>query len=100
MKGVQMRKTKRLVAALFSTGLLAVGIAAPTASAQPVITGGLVNVTVFDVLNNNDVNVQVPIGIAANVCGINAAVIAHQEVTQPLDCSSSTMQDLPVAFQR
>jgi hypothetical protein len=94
-----MRKTRRVVASLFASGLLAMGVAAPTASAQPVITGGLVNITVFDVLNNNDVNVQVPIGIAANVCGINAAVIAHQEVAQPIDCSSSTTQDLPVAFQ-
>lgn len=73
-----MRRTKKLVASLFATGVVAAGLAVPSASAQPVITGGLVNITIFDVLNNNDVNVQVPIGIAANVCGINAAVIAHQ----------------------
>jgi hypothetical protein len=95
-----MTKLKKFVATTFATGLIAAGASVPTASAQPVITGGLVNITVVDVLNNNDVNVQVPIGIAANVCGINAAVIAHQEVTQPIDCTSSTTQDLPVAFQR
>lgn len=94
-----MRRTKKLVASLFATGVVAAGLAVPSASAQPVITGGLVNITIFNVLNNNDVNVQVPIGIAANVCGINAAVIAHQEVTQPVDCTSSTTQDLPVVFR-
>lgn len=94
-----MRRVRKFVATGFATALMAFGIAAP-ASAQPVITGGLVNITVFDVLNNNDVNVQVPIGVAANVCGINAAVIAHQEVTQPIVCTSSTKQQLPVAFQR
>jgi len=31
----------------------------------------LVNVTVFDVLNNNTVILQLPIGIAANVCNIS-----------------------------
>ena len=44
---------RKLVATLFLTGALAVGVAAPIASAQPVITGGLVNITVVDVLNNN-----------------------------------------------
>jgi hypothetical protein len=47
----------------------------PTASAAPVVTGGLVNVTLVDVLSHNEVAVQVPIGIAANVCDVNAAVL-------------------------
>jgi hypothetical protein len=70
-----MRRTKKLAASLFATSLLAVGIAAPGASAQPVIMGGLVNVTLVDVLSHNEVAVQVPIGIAANVCDVNAAVL-------------------------
>jgi hypothetical protein len=78
-----MRKTKKMVASLFATMLLAVGVAAPTASAQPVITGGLVNVTVFDVidgdvLSNNNVNLGVGLNLAANVCDVNVNVLAVQ----------------------
>ena len=38
----------------------------------------LVTITVFDVLSHNNVNVQVPIGVAANVCGVpvNVAVLS------------------------
>ena len=85
-----MRKTLFAIAA--ATGLMT---AAVPASAQQ---NGLVNVTVTDIdilrnsLNNNDVRVlnnllnnnqvavpvvlQVPIGIAANVCGTTVAVLA------------------------
>lgn len=70
-----MRRTKKLVASMFATGVLATGVALPTASAAPVITGGLVNVTLVDVLSHNEVAVQVPVGIAANVCDVNAAVL-------------------------
>jgi hypothetical protein len=73
-KGVSTVRTRKLAASLFASGLLAVGIAAP-ASAQPVVTGGLINVTLVDVLNQNNVAVQVPVGIAANVCDVNAAVL-------------------------
>jgi hypothetical protein len=59
----------------------------------------LVNITVFDVLNNVNVNVQVPIGVAANVCGVQANVLAHGGIQEPVDCTSSTTQDLPVAFR-
>ena len=72
-----MLKSRRFFATLFATALLGVGTAAP-ASAQPVVTGGLVNVTLTNVLNNNTVIVQVPIGIAANVCDVNAAAILAQ----------------------
>lgn len=65
-----------------------------------VLTGGLVNITVTDVLTDNQVNVQVPIGVAANVCGINANVLATQAISQPIDCDSATTQDLPVRFRR
>jgi hypothetical protein len=88
-----------MAASLFATGLLAVGAAAP-ASAQPVVTGGLVNITIFDVLNNNNVNVQVPIGVAANVCGVQANVLARGGIQEPVDCDAATTQELPVAFQR
>ena len=89
---------RKLAASLFASGLLAFGAAAP-ASAQPVITGGLVNITIVDVLNNNDVNVQVPIGIAANVCGVQANVLARGGIQEPVDCTAATTQELPVAFR-
>jgi hypothetical protein len=70
-----MRRTKKLIASLFATGLLAAGVSIPSASAAPVITGGLVNVTLVDVLSHDEFAVQVPIGIAANVCDVSAAVL-------------------------
>ena len=69
-----MKRARTLVAALFSTAALAVTVAAP-AGAQPIVTGGLINVTLVDVLSHNEVAVQVPVGIAANVCDVNAAVL-------------------------
>jgi hypothetical protein len=95
-----MRRARKLIVSTLASGVMAAGVALPTASAQPVITGGLVNITVFDVLNNTDVNVQVPIGVAANVCGVQANVLAQGGIQEPVDCTSSTTQDLPVAFQR
>ena len=82
-----MKSMKKLLATTFATALMAFGVAAPTAGAQPVISGGLVNIQIVNVLNNNEVNVQVPIGvaanIAANVCvgelqvGVLASQLAH-----------------------
>lgn len=59
----------------------------------------LVNITLIDVLSGNEVAVQVPIGIAANVCGVQANVLAQGGIQEPVDCTSSTTQDLPVAFR-
>lgn len=75
---------------------LALAMAVPAAS-QVQVPSGLVNVTVgnvilediltdfeinalndLDVLNDNQIQVQVPIGIAANVCNVSAAVLAQQ----------------------
>ena len=85
----------------FSMLLVVAGLAisATTASAAPNngVQSGLVNIAVVDVLNNNQVNVQVPIGVAANVCGLTVGVIADQQPA-PVDCTSATTQDLPAAF--
>ena len=59
----------------------------------------LINITIVDVLTGNDVNVQVPIGVAANVCGVQANVLAHGGLQEPVDCTSATTADLPVAFR-
>jgi hypothetical protein len=92
-----MRRTKKLVASMFATGVLAAGVAIPTATAAPVVTGGLVNITIVDVLN--EVNVQVPIGVAANVCGIQANVLAQRNNQEPIDCTAHNTAELPVAFR-
>lgn len=59
----------------------------------------LVNIFVTDVLSGNKVAVQVPIGVAANVCGVQANVLAQGGIQEPVDCTSATTQDLPVAFR-
>lgn len=49
-----------------------------TANAAPISVGNLVNVQISNVLNNNDVDVaaEIPISVAANICGIDAVVLA------------------------
>jgi hypothetical protein len=93
-----MLKSRRFFATFFATALLTVGAAAP-ASAQPVVTGGLVNVTIVDAIDLTNVNVQIPIGVAANVCGVQANVLARGGIQEPVDCTAATTQNLPVAFQ-
>jgi hypothetical protein len=57
--------------------MLALGVAS-TASAQTQIGDGLVVVQIDNVLNNNDVQVVVPVevaaAIAANVCGVTVPI--------------------------
>ena len=79
--------------------------AAPTAGfAQVNVGGGLVDVTIqnVDILKNflNDtqiaalnnvtvpVTVQVPVGVAANVCGVDANVLAQQRKTGDATCTA------------
>ena len=61
--------------ATIATGMLATGGLTASASAQPVNIGNLVNVNISNVLNNNDVDVTVPINVAANICGVDVAVL-------------------------
>jgi hypothetical protein len=58
-----------------------------------------VNITIVDVLNQNDVNVQVPIGVAATVCGIQANVLASGNFQSPVDCTAHNTAELPVVFR-
>lgn len=84
----------------------AVAAVSTPALAQNVdLSGGLVDVTVQDVsvLNNflNDaqiqalnevgvpVNVQVPVGVAAAVCGVDANVLAQQKKTGDAACTAT-----------
>nr|MBA2536333.1 hypothetical protein [Actinomycetota bacterium] len=88
-----MTRTRKLVAALFSTAVMAVTVAAPASAHPPLFTGGLVNITIMDVLNENQISVQVPIGVAANVCGVQANVLAQANTQAPVDCTAATTQD-------
>ena len=93
-----MLKSRKFIAGVFTSAFMAIGFAGP-AAAQPVVTGGLVNITIVDAVDLTNVNVQVPVGIAANVCGVQANVIARGNRNEVRDCTSSTTQDLPVAFR-
>ena len=80
--------------------------AAAPATAQVNISQGLVDVTIQDVsilnnfLNNDQIaalnnvsvpiTVQVPVGIAANVCGVDANVLAQQKKTGNATCTAQS----------
>ena len=75
---------RKAAVSLFAGGVLAVGALTP-ASAQPIITGGLVNVVITDVIDDvtvvvQDINVGVgaALGLAANICDVNVNVLAEQ----------------------
>ncbi len=72
-----MNIIKTSIATVGVAGSLALGVAAAApAQASPVITGGLVNVTLTNVLNNNQVQVAVPIQAAAAICGVDVSVLS------------------------
>jgi hypothetical protein len=82
-----MYKVKKLTSAALIAGTLAFGFAGTTTSAQQNQQRGLVNVAVFDLIDDivvRDVNVAVGVAanIAANVCGVTVpvAVLAQQVV--------------------
>jgi hypothetical protein len=68
----------------------------PASAAGPVVTGGLVNVTVTDVIDDvtvvvQDVNVGVAaaLNLAANVCDVNVNVLARQLRTGEATCQNA-----------
>jgi hypothetical protein len=89
-----MTRFKRVGAAAFAAAALSIGVLVAPAASSPVVTGGLVNVTITNLLNNNTVTVQIPVGIglnlAANVCGVNVGVLAQDLNSGPVSCSTAT----------
>ena len=95
-----MKQLRRSIVVLGLTGALGMGLV-PSAHAQQ---AGLVNVNIEDIaVNIQDLldaqlaiqNVAVPIGIAANVCNVNAAVLALQEVSgQDAECDADVRQNV------
>jgi hypothetical protein len=94
-----VRSKKARVSAVLATAALSMGLVAAPAQSQPVVTGGLVNVTVTDVLtgdilSNNNVGVGVAAGVSATICDVSvtAAVLAQQVVRDgaPRTCTSES----------
>ena len=81
-------KRKILAVAVAAGGLALVPVA--SAVAQPIITGGLVNVTVGDVTILRDVRLGVALNAAANVCGVGVNVLASQIGHGPVSCDTAT----------
>ena len=82
-----MRKTIATLCA--TTALLAAGVAAGPASAHQ---QGLVNVEITNVLNDNKVNVAIPINAAANICGVTVAVLAEDLTSGAVTCDARANQ--------
>ena len=72
---------RRVLVCLFAALTLGLGAGATTATAQTT-QNGLVNI------NLDNVTVQVPIGLAANVCDVNVAVIATLVDTGTTRCDA------------
>ena len=82
---------KRMISVLTVMALMLALTAMPAMAAPqggPVVTGGLVNVTIVDAVDVNDVTVQLPIAAAVNVCNISALAIAQQSGTCTADADS------------
>jgi len=85
---------KRSITAVVLGGVHDAAAATP-AMAQPVVTGGLVNVTVANnnipILSYDNIGVGAALGIAANVCGVGVNVLATQLGTSsPVSCTSTS----------
>ncbi len=92
------RLFKRAIVAATFAGARAVP-ALPASAQAPVITGGLVNVTLVDVLSGNEVAVQVPVSVAANICDVSVAVLAQDLSDGAADCSNA-QQTITLSRQR
>jgi hypothetical protein len=80
---------KRLIAPMLVAGTLSLGSAVPAAS-QPTFQRGLVNVNV------EDVTVQVPIAVAANICDVTVAVLVSDLADGSAVCEAFADSDATV----
>ena len=83
---MSIRRTAAACASVATLGIGGVFLAAP-ASAAPPAQSGLVNVNV------SDLAVQIPIGIAANICDVNVAVLVQALADGAAPCNASTNPD-------
>ncbi len=75
---MQIRRTAAALTSAAALSLTGVAMATPAQAAGPINTGGLVDVTIVDFadVNIEDVIVQVPVAIAANICDVDVFVLA------------------------
>ena len=83
---MQIRRTAAALTSAAALSFTGVALATP-AYAQPVDQDGLVNVAIVNVLNDNEVNVQVPVAAAINICDLN--VIAVDAATGDMSCTAT-----------
>jgi hypothetical protein len=77
-----MRRTTTLASLALAAGSF---IAAPASTAGAANQNGLVNV------NIEDVTVQVPVAVAANVCDVTVGVLVDTLTEAPTDCQAGTI---------
>jgi hypothetical protein len=87
---------KIALATTVAAGAVVGGLASP-ASASPVAVGNLVNVQISNVLNNNDVNVAVPINAAAAICGVDVNVLATATDLSSVTCAPRANQTVTLS---
>ncbi|MGH3005983.1 MAG: hypothetical protein ACRDOS_08825 [Gaiellaceae bacterium] len=80
-----MTKARRLVASVLATAAMSFTVAAPAAAQPPDNQAGdsLVNVQI------GDITVLAPIGVAANLCDVQANVLAEQVRTGDATCEAT-----------
>lgn len=79
-----MLSTRTVLASTSAAALLGLGaLAGPASAANNVDQQGLVNLAL------TDTTVQLPIAIAANVCGVAVNVLANQTGAAPVDCTAT-----------
>ena len=49
----------------------------------------LVNINIIDVLSGNNVAVSVPVGVAANVCGVSVAAVLAAAASTGTGCTAT-----------
>jgi hypothetical protein len=80
---------RKLIAPMLIAGTMSLGAATP-AAAQPTFQSGLVNVNV------EDVTVQVPVAIAANICDVTVAVLVSDLQDGSAVCEAFAESDATV----
>lgn len=96
---------RKAAVSLLAGGVLAVGALTP-ASARPIVTGGVVNVVVTDVIDDvtvvvQDINVGVgaALALAANVCDVTVNVLATDLRTGRATCTNEETDQTVVISQ-
>ena len=81
---MQIRRTAAVLTAAAALSLSGVAVAAPANAA--LINA---NVVLIDVLSDNQVIAQVPVGVAAALCGVNAAVLLAEAEQGDSECTAT-----------